>query len=623
MTLMVDPNEAGDSKFVKCLAVASSALLLFIIVAAIVPQFVSFAYIKSQLDSYSGDGSADAFTVEIDQRVRQALFGFAVFNSLLLAIGWWHYRKINAFLIQIFHQWRLVTRKSFDRHLVSLRWMCLVGATLSLMYAGVVSQFMNGPIRYDEAHTYLNYVSQPVFMTVTQYDAPNNHILYSLAAKASIAVFGDSVQSLRTPALLSGCLLVVVVLVGGWCYCHPVVGVTAALLLISNPTFIEAGANARGHITGALFLSLAVLAIQWSCNVKYRGLPLVLCSIAIALALYTVPTTLYGVFLIFIWSMLQTYDVDWHHRLPSRALGSPAKLKISACVQSSMAFIGGGVAAILLYLPILLTNSLDQIASVATSQRASPIELLTEIPAYIKNTWAYYAWDLPTAINWMLIVFTFLMLLSPLYSRAYPHSSTFPSHMTRVYIATAGLLALVIVHRTLPPERTLIFVVPLWTFLIANWSYDSCGKLLSADVSNVPTVFAAIIFAATSWHTLNAAHIQTSERHAVVREGHTLASWLHEHAASTQPIIAVTPESATIVYFFHKQAWGLEHFLVPQRDANYDEGALVLTHDAFQSRPVQVLEELNLQKIFDGEHPTLMERLGNSRVWHVNQHRFP
>src|SRR6266481_2121218 len=63
-------------------------------------------------------------------------------------------------------------------------------------------------ITYDEAYTYEFYVSGPVSGILTNTGA-NNHVLFSLLAKATTTAFGPSELSLRLPSVAAGAIYLV------------------------------------------------------------------------------------------------------------------------------------------------------------------------------------------------------------------------------------------------------------------------------------------------------------------------------------------------------------------------------------------------------------------------------
>jgi 4-amino-4-deoxy-L-arabinose transferase-like glycosyltransferase len=63
---------------------------------------------------------------------------------------------------------------------------------------------LNAGLWYDEIDTLVHYVRPSFFDLITHYPSLNHHVLYSLQAKASILVFGESAWALRLPAFLFG-----------------------------------------------------------------------------------------------------------------------------------------------------------------------------------------------------------------------------------------------------------------------------------------------------------------------------------------------------------------------------------------------------------------------------------
>jgi uncharacterized membrane protein len=110
---------------------------------------------------------------------------------------------------------------------------------------------------YDEIDTLVNYVRAPFADLVTNYPSLNHHVLFSLQAKLSTLVFGESAWSLRLPAAILGIASIWV----AWLVAREVVSRNEALfvaaLLAVSYHHVWFSQNARGY-TGLLFF--AVLA---------------------------------------------------------------------------------------------------------------------------------------------------------------------------------------------------------------------------------------------------------------------------------------------------------------------------------------------------------------------------
>lgn len=76
---------------------------------------------------------------------------------------------------------------------------------LLLLVAGALRALqLDSPLWYDEIVTLVEFVRLPPAELLSTYPSTNNHLLYSLLAHTSIAVFGESAWALRLPAALLG-----------------------------------------------------------------------------------------------------------------------------------------------------------------------------------------------------------------------------------------------------------------------------------------------------------------------------------------------------------------------------------------------------------------------------------
>ena len=129
----------------------------------------------------------------------------------------------------------------------------------------------------DEVTTFVEY-ARPAFGDIfTTYGSKNQRFLFSLAAHASIAAFGEHAWSLRLPAAFFG----IATLWAIWLFGREVTGRTESLLAVTMLTFsyqhIWFSQNARGY-SGLLFWT-CFPAIGWSAvcdatrDVPGRGMP--------------------------------------------------------------------------------------------------------------------------------------------------------------------------------------------------------------------------------------------------------------------------------------------------------------------------------------------------------------
>ena len=80
----------------------------------------------------------------------------------------------------------------------------LAAMVVAIVSLGIRAYLLFQPIRYDEAFTFLAYVSKPWYLGVADYSTPNNHVLNTLLAHFCYLALGSKVWVLRLPAFLAG-----------------------------------------------------------------------------------------------------------------------------------------------------------------------------------------------------------------------------------------------------------------------------------------------------------------------------------------------------------------------------------------------------------------------------------
>jgi mannosyltransferase len=139
-------------------------------------------------------------------------------------------------------------------------WSLLAILALALVLRAVG---LNGPLWYDEIFTLTHFIRAPIGQLVTDFSSLNNHMFYSLQAKAASALFGESPWSVRVPAVLFGLASLVCI----WRLGREAAGrfpaLLATLLLAVSYHHVWFSQNARGY-TGILFWTSAatLLLIQ-------------------------------------------------------------------------------------------------------------------------------------------------------------------------------------------------------------------------------------------------------------------------------------------------------------------------------------------------------------------------
>ncbi|MGH9675370.1 MAG: glycosyltransferase family 39 protein [Bryobacteraceae bacterium] len=123
---------------------------------------------------------------------------------------------------------------------------------------------LNSDLWLDEVIFLINGVRSPVTRLLSEFSTDNTHVLYALAAKASVSLFGESPFSMRIPAALLGLASLSAVWRLGRAWTAPREALLAAALLTVSFSHVWFSQNARGY-TGLL------LATVFSTDLYLRG----------------------------------------------------------------------------------------------------------------------------------------------------------------------------------------------------------------------------------------------------------------------------------------------------------------------------------------------------------------
>ena len=308
-------------------------------------------------------------------------------------------------------------------HLISLFAVLLWGTLLRLA-------FLREPIRNDEAYNFMHYASRPLYVALTYYTT-NNHPLNTLLMHISTGVFGASVWAVRLPTLIAGILIIwlsyaAVRLLHG----RDAALLTAALVSASSP-LIEYSFNARGYSLGTLFFLIAVIMVVFQRRAKSQA-TWILLPIAVALAIYSVPTMLYGIAGIFLYLLLRRVEL---------------RLTMFAMIWTA------GLTA-LLYSPTLATVG---VTAITNNKWVTPIGRAawpSEFAHEIASLWRYWNLDLPL-VPGVFIVFGLIAALFLFVTRRWPPLAI----LLCTIVAACCLMA---VQSLVLPRRSWLFLLPLY-----------------------------------------------------------------------------------------------------------------------------------------------------------------
>ncbi len=212
-----------------------------------------------------------------------------------------------------------------------------------LIVAAVRAHELDGPIRYDESWTYVDFASKPLWVGLTSYWSTNNHLFHTLLAHLSTSVWGVQPWTLRLPVFFAGVLVVAATYAVGRRLYSAASGLMASALAAGASWLIGYSANARGYMLVTLFFLLLLLLAS---SLRRKRSPRRWAQFAVcgALGLYSVPSMVYPLGIVVVWLGL---SILLNQRIKGRSL----LLRDFLVTLAAMALLTG-----LLYAAPLLTQ---------------------------------------------------------------------------------------------------------------------------------------------------------------------------------------------------------------------------------------------------------------------------
>jgi len=393
--LGIADGRSTGSRFINALLIALILLFFALTLLLLSLHFVSYAKTKDFFDLHIAAHvlrNGKGYLTEQDHNrlfarlpIAASVFGICGFTLLLFR------RKLARFLVDIPEEWTVVRfslRQPHERTQTRLEF----GAIFIVFAIGVFLRLwhVKRAVRFDEAWSYLEFASKPLVLGLSNYRAPNNHLLNTLLVHFSTRLLGNSFFGIRFPALAAGCLVIIAIWFVTRVLYGRVAGILAAGCIAALPTFIEFSVNARGYalqwlsILGLIFLGYA---LQEKPSLKIGWLAFVLIAV---LGVYSIPTTLIPIAGVFAWMLLSVF-----------LAGTRSEFKT---ISKNIALAGLAIAMIsaLLYVPPLIVRGVGAVMAkdVVDWQQPEFAEGLKNLAQCARVHWTE---GVPHAILWILL----------------------------------------------------------------------------------------------------------------------------------------------------------------------------------------------------------------------------
>ena len=451
--------------------------------------------------------------------------------------------RLRALLPLLRRDWRELHGRTIDslRRVPVGEWIAVAAITA----LGIAIRWgpLFQPMRYDEAATWIDYASQPLAKSLSDYRFPNNHLFHTLLVHVAAALFGSDPWALRIPAFIAGILIVPLVWAAGRAVYSPSAGLIASALAATSASLTLYSTNARGY---TILCCLTLLAVLVAARLPRRENSAAWAELALigAIGIWTIPVMLYPLSGIALWLWAEA-------RAGDTVIGPRA---MATRLQWTALAMGCGAA--LLYLPVVARSGITLIVGNRFVRPQSRASFFAGLPEFYRAVWSDWTRGWP----WWLGAVVAVGVIGATVLRG--------SRARRsVSLAGAALLAatvLLLVNGRIPYVRIWLYLLPL--VLIATGGglahlWRRLGRLVPpfqrpslSLAALVATVLAVAIGGALG--TTRSRIVWAADDTGTFPSAAAVANELLARAGARDRVIATAPSDLPLAYYLSPSAKG-------------------------------------------------------------------
>lgn len=586
------------------LAVTFLCGVVFIFVA-----LLPYEYQKSLLDKLAPDGNLESFTQSVYNIFRIIAGGLAILFIIFFATLIVFKERARPFLerlpnffgkvlsqlrndVREFATW--IRPKKIDLlPLVILITIILFGLFFRYSY-------LWRPMGHDETYTFMAFASRGLRTVITDYHLPNNHVFHTLLVNLAYKIFGDSPAVIRLPAFLAGVLIIPAVYLVARIFTRLNIALISASIAATLPVLIDYSTTARGYTTITFFF-LLVLACGAFVRENRNLIGWCLIIIFSSLGLYTNPTMVYPIGVVFTWLVLSMLFNEVNQEYGKTFL---AYLIISVITIIAI--------SVLLYSPIIATSGLESIIGNNVVGALSWQDFSQSIPARIRNTWSEWNRNLPGFISTVALLGLGASIFTPIQGRR-----------QRIFLSLAGILWIglaLLVQRVAPWPRIWLFLLPLFVI----WITGGLFGLIELILRKVPkgekilTALIGLFIAGPLILGLVQNYPQFDQKLHAIGAVEQVAVYLREELQPNNVVVATSPDNVVLKYYLRR--YGLPDDITELTSGKSFERAIVVVNQAYGQDLEYVLnqrsflDDVNInsaQEIFKSNRFTIYQLKGH------------
>lgn len=540
--------------------------------ASALAALLPFSWMRGQIDRYAADGAAEPYTPALHQRLQFAALALAAALLAGARLIDWKRDRVSAAIDRFVRHARrhaALLAGAARRDVAAFFWPT---AALTLLAALVRVPFLNQPIRFDEAHTFLEYAAQPWFVAVSKYDAPNNHVLHSLCVLLSTRMFGEAEWAIRLPALLAGIALVPATMKLAQITSGNGAAAFAGLLAAVSSPLIEYSTSARGYSLIGLFTVVGWLGLLSAVR-GANPAGWIFWGLSAVLGCWTIPVMIYPI----------AMQVAWLSGCILRCRSRTRRRLLAGRGLTMLAW--SGIAVLLLYAPILLVAGPSALVANPYVTRLTRSAFIERLPQWLGSVSSLLARDLPQPVLGLLLAAAVYACL--------PGMRRGPARLAAALSVLVPLM-LVFLQRVHPFPRVWVFLLPLAFALSAAGLADASLRFPRAARPAFQGALFLMLGVWPLWTLWSSNSILSSTAGGSLPEAEQIILDLKPVLADGEPIVAVSPSTQQLVYYARRHGLDPHHFNWPGAGRTRSDCAAVIVHKGEGQTLQSVLSALSL-----------------------------
>jgi hypothetical protein len=536
----------------KSLPLSFTLINLLLLIAALfllIISFIPYELIKPMVDSLNYTGTVrffDKFYFEqMVLRIR-ILSLFLVFSTLILISNKAYFAPaISNYLLSLRYSASInkCTLFSFIEYFIEDKFHLF--AFVLILTVGIIVRifFLWQPIRGDEAGTFLYYASKPFYIGISSYYTPNNHIFHTLLVHASTQFFGNSVWSIRLPALIAGILLIPISYLFFSYISDKHIAIIASAFISSSSYLIEYSTSARGYTIITLdYLILLAIGYYLVKNTSANTCIWLLFRMVAALGLFTIPIMLIPLIAVLLWMILFTH-----------LFNSNVKYIFYKILLNDLLIII--ILTLFLYLPSILVSGTDSIFANSFIAPKSISYIILNLPKTLRSTWTLWNRDNISYICYIQL----LGLCSFIFYK-------FHNKLAIVLLCVANLISIIVVillKRVLLDPRIIIYLIPIYAFM-TSLGLATIIKRFGLKIFNNSIMIAIISIVITLILCINVMQQKTilySKEGAPFPEAKNIAVFFKQYIIENKSVVIISGYQEPLLYYFITNGIPLKYLL--------------------------------------------------------------